>query len=122
VQELEKFSPTLAKKERWLVLNKVDLVDEEILSTVKEALRKKLNWQNDIHQISALNKEGCADLCQALMESIERHRQRLQDDEAYYEELQALENAMAFEIRRSIEQSKQSRQVDESVFYEDWDH
>ncbi|MDP6537776.1 MAG: GTPase ObgE, partial [Gammaproteobacteria bacterium] len=33
VQELEKFSPTLAKKERWLVLNKVDLVDEEILST-----------------------------------------------------------------------------------------
>ena len=122
VQELEKFSPTLAKKERWLVLNKVDLVDEEILSTIKNALREKLNWQNDIHQISALNKEGCTDLCQALMESIERHRQRLQDDEAYYEELQALENAMAFEIRRSIEQSKQSRQVDESVFYEDWDH
>jgi GTP-binding protein len=121
VQELEKFSPTLAKKERWLVLNKVDLVDEEILSTVKDALRKKLNWQNDIHQISALNKEGYADLCQALMKSIERHRQRLQDDEAYYEELQALESAMAFEIRRSIEQSKQSRQVDESVFDEDWD-
>jgi GTP-binding protein len=122
VQELEKFSPTLAKKERWLVLNKVDLVDEEILSTIKNALREKLNWQNDIHQISALNKEGCTDLCQALMGSIERHRQRLQDDEAYYEQQQALESVMAFEIRRSIEQSKQSRQVDESVFDEDWDH
>jgi putative protein kinase ArgK-like GTPase of G3E family len=93
-----------------------------MLSTVKDALREKLNWQDEIHQISALTREGCADLCQALMESIERHRQRLQDDEAYYEELQALESAMAFEIRRSIEQSKQSRQVDESVFDADWDY
>src|SRR5690606_37863580 len=29
VGELEKFSPTLAGRERWLVLNKLDLVPEE---------------------------------------------------------------------------------------------
>ena len=29
INELEKFSPTLAERERWLVLNKADLIDAE---------------------------------------------------------------------------------------------
>ena len=35
--ELEKFSPTLARKERWLVLNKVDLIDAEEISKIGRA-------------------------------------------------------------------------------------
>ena len=35
ITELEKFSPTLAQKERWLVINKVDLIDAELLEELK---------------------------------------------------------------------------------------
>ena len=32
VRELERFSPTLASRPRWLILNKVDLIDETLLA------------------------------------------------------------------------------------------
>ena len=102
VQELKNFSGTLAKKERWLVLNKIDLVGEKELGDFKERIRTKLNWQGEIHQISALNKEGCAELCHSLMDFIESHQQRLVKDKTYREEQQRLGEAMAYEIRRSI--------------------
>ena len=76
-EELQKFSPTLAKKERWLALNKVDLVDQQAQELLKKNLRKSLGWKGDIHAISALNKQGCEQLCNDLMQSIELHRQRL---------------------------------------------
>ena len=112
VEELEKFSPTLAKKERWLVLNKVDLIDAQALSQINKNLRKALAWKGDIHEISALNKQGCEELCNDLMRSIELHRQQLQEDEDYRTEQLALETAMAFEIRRSIENSKTGKSAD----------
>ncbi|MDA1370530.1 MAG: GTPase ObgE [Proteobacteria bacterium] len=120
-QELEKFSPTLAKKERWLVLNKVDLVDEEVLDALQHELRQQLDWQGDIHQISALTKAGCTELSQALMKSIEQHRQKLLDDEEYRTGQLGFEAAMAFEIRRSIENSKPSKRREDPEFDDDWD-
>lgn len=114
VQELEKFSSTLAKKERWLVLNKTDLVDSQALAKLKTELREALAWDGEIHEISALTKEGCHELCQNLMGSIEAHRIRLLEDEDYAAEKNTLETDMAFEIRRSIEKSKTRRQSDES--------
>lgn len=105
VKELEKFSPTLARKERWLVLNKVDLVDEEVIQTLKHDLAKTLCWEGEIHEISALNNTGCEQLCNKLMQSIELHRRRLAEEE--YAAIQSSQDtAMAFEIRRSIEHSK----------------
>ena len=119
--ELEKFSPTLARKERWLVLNKVDLIDAEEISRLKQELRAVLDWDGDIHEISALNTSGCDELCEALMGSIEDHRQQLTEDEEYRRQQQELETAMAFEIRRSIEQSKAGRADVDSDLDEDWD-
>jgi GTP-binding protein len=119
--ELEKFSPTLARKERWLVLNKVDLIDAEEISRLKQGLRAVLDWDGDIHEISALNTSGCDELCEALMGSIEDHRQQLTEDEEYRRQQQELETAMAFEIRRSIEQSKAGRADVDSDLDEDWD-
>ena len=37
VRELERFSPTLAARPRWLVLNKIDLIDEETLKQRRQA-------------------------------------------------------------------------------------
>ncbi len=110
ITELQKFSPTLACKERWLVINKIDLLDAESLQQLKQELHSRLSWESEIHEISALNKAGCVPLCEALMQSIEAHRVKLLDDEDYREGLLQKEAAMAFEIRRSIESTKTSRQ------------
>jgi GTP-binding protein len=118
VQELEKFSPTLARKERWLVLNKVDLMDQLQITALSNALRENLDWQGDIYQISALNKTGCEELCNLLMQAIESHRQRLSEDEDYREQQLAQEKSMAFEIRRTIETSKSTQQDDKEYYDE----
>jgi GTP-binding protein len=120
VVEVEKFSDTLAKKERWLVLNKTDLIDKEAVAELKVELRKALNWTGDIHEISALNREGCDDLCQKLMVSIENHRELMVQDEDYQVKQDALEAVMAFEIRRTIENSKSLKSADTEIGEEDW--
>ena len=119
IGELENFSPTLASKERWLVINKVDLMEADAVEELISALRSELDWKGEIHQISALSRIGCNDLCENLMASIEEHRQRLLDDEEYTALQLEREEAMAFEIRRSIESSRQARrQQTEEI--EDW--
>ena len=121
VVEVEKFSDTLAKKERWLVLNKTDLIDKEAVAELKVELRKALNWTGDIHEISALNREGCDDLCQKLMVSIENHRELMVEDEDYQVKQDALEAVMAFEIRRTIENSKSPKSADNEIGEEDFE-
>ena len=125
VEELAKFSPTLAAKDRWLVLNKVDLLDEESLAELEQRLRERLDWQGPIHRISAISGQGCRELMEQLMDSINEHRLRLVEDEDYREAEKEKEAAMAFEIRQSIEASKAARkkkkQQEEWQDEEDWD-
>ena len=43
INELEKYSDTLGHKERWLVLNKMDLLQEEDRQPMIDALQKALD-------------------------------------------------------------------------------
>lgn len=123
--ELAKFSPTLAAKDRWLVLNKIDIIEPEALAEIKARMREALNWEGKIYEISGINGQGCDELCNALMDEIIVHRERLLNDEEYAETQQALEAEMAFEIRRTIESSKAARRAlreqAEADFDDDWD-
>lgn len=130
VAELGKFSNTLAEKERWLVLNKTDLIDPEELKSLKAELVKALDWQGEIFEIAAINKDGCRELCEGLMDTIEVHRQELVENEDYVERQKELESKMAFEIRATIEASRNRRGEsadefegldDEDLFDDDWD-
>ena len=122
--ELAKFSPTLAAKDRWLVLNKIDIIEPEALAEIKVRMREALNWEGKIFEISGINGQGCDELCNALMDEIIIHRERLLTDEEYAETQQALEAEMAFEIRRTIESSKAARRAlraqAEADFDDDW--
>ncbi|MDO6427093.1 Obg family GTPase CgtA [Thalassotalea sp. 1_MG-2023] len=71
IQELEKHSDKLADKPRWLVLNKLDLMLEEEAKEVTERIVNGLDWQDKVFEISAFNKQGTEELCQALMSFIE---------------------------------------------------
>jgi GTP-binding protein len=71
VRELEHFSPELAARERWLVLNKMDLVPPEARAKVQGKLLRALRWRGPVHTISALSGDGCAALCGELMTRLE---------------------------------------------------
>ena len=120
-EELEKFSITLATKERWIVLNKIDLLTNNNVVALESELRNKLNWDKPIYKISAINKWGCAELCDQLMKSVQSHRQKMVEDKIYWETQMQRERTMAFEIRRTIENTRSSRAHDDDYWDEDWD-
>lgn len=72
VGELEAFSPELAERERWLVLNKCDLVDASELERRRAALVEALDWHGPVYCISALAGRGTAELARDVMDALER--------------------------------------------------
>ena len=69
--ELKKFSPQLAKKERWLVLNKIDaLSPEEAEKRCKDIVRR-LRWKGQVFRISGLARQGTSQLCEAIMSRLD---------------------------------------------------
>lgn len=72
VAELEKFSPELAAKPRWLVLNKVDLLSEDQVKAKADDIIARLNWQGPVFLVSAIKKQGTQALCYALMDHLQR--------------------------------------------------
>jgi GTPase len=72
-EELSKYSPELAAKPRWLVLNKVDLLSTQALQdSFHQSLKKKLIADQSFVEISALQGVGTKALCYALMDFLER--------------------------------------------------
>ncbi len=66
VAELKKYDKALYEKPRWLVLNKLDMVPEaERAARVKDFVRR-LRWKGPVFEISALTREGCEPLVQAI--------------------------------------------------------
>ena len=109
VDELAGFSPTLAQKERWLVLNKSDMVDAEQLQALRQRFADELGWQLPVYQIAAISGDGCEKLCQDIMRSVEQHRQLMAEDEAYRDQQKSHDAQMELEIRQSIERSRAQR-------------
>ena len=63
--ELRKFEESLYKKERWLVFNKIDLLEEPQLK-IDEIVRD-LDWQGPVYSISAETSIGTETLKNELM-------------------------------------------------------
>ncbi|MDP1194643.1 GTPase ObgE, partial [Klebsiella pneumoniae] len=71
VSELTKFSPSLAERDRWLVLNKCDqILEEEHEERVKEIV-DRLEWEGPVYVISAIAKEGTERLTRDIMRYLE---------------------------------------------------
>ena len=77
-RELEKFSTELGQRERWLVLNKTDLVDKQSREQRCQAIEQALQWQGPVFRISALAKSGTRELVHAIM----NHLQTVQEQQA----------------------------------------
>jgi GTP-binding protein len=70
VAELKKFDPELHAKPRWLVLNKLDMIPEgERAARVKDFI-KRMRYKGPVFEISALTREGCEALVQAVYQHV----------------------------------------------------
>lgn len=74
--ELQKFSPTMAAGERWLVLNKLDLLPEDEVEQRCQEVVDHLNWQGPVFRISGLTSAGTKALCTEIMAHIDELRDR----------------------------------------------
>jgi GTP-binding protein len=70
VGELKKYDAELYAKPRWLVLNKLDMVPaEERAARVKDFV-KRMRYKGPVFEISALTREGCEHLVQAVYQQV----------------------------------------------------
>ncbi len=72
VGELKKFSPELAKKKRWLVLNKIDLLPPGERAERCAEIVRRLRFKGPVFRISGATGEGTRELCQAIMRHLEK--------------------------------------------------
>lgn len=72
--ELAKYGADLYDKERWLVLNKIDLLDPQELDPCCTELVTRLQWQGPLFTISALSGAGTERLMHALIERLQALR------------------------------------------------
>jgi len=79
--ELAHYSEELARYDRWLVLNKIDLLPEAEQQQRCDAIVKELNWQGPVFSISAMQKQGTQDLCYRIMEFIEQRRTETSEED-----------------------------------------
>ena len=70
--ELEEFDQKLAGLERWLVLNKADLLPEDEAARIRESLTGELAWSAPVFTISALTGAGARELATASVQRLEQ--------------------------------------------------
>lgn len=71
VQELKKYDQALYEKPRWLVLNKLDMVPVEQRAALVKDFVRRLKFKGPVFEISALTREGCEPLVQAVYRHIQ---------------------------------------------------
>lgn len=69
VEELRKYDEALYDKPRWLILNKVDMLENSAEKVAKFV--KEYGWTGKTFAISAINGVGCKELVFAIMEHVE---------------------------------------------------
>ncbi|MEE8379150.1 MAG: Obg family GTPase CgtA [Gammaproteobacteria bacterium] len=86
INEVAKFSEArdgreLASKERWLVLNKLDLLPEDEGQTLCDDIVKRLDWQGPVYQISAVQRQGTEALMYDILNYLEAHHRGEETEE-----------------------------------------
>jgi len=74
VNELKRFDKNLAKKPRWLVINKRDLLQDEEAEALAADIARRLRYRGPRFLISAATGRGTRELAEALMQFLEQRR------------------------------------------------
>ncbi|MRI33735.1 GTPase ObgE [Endozoicomonas sp. OPT23] len=113
IEELQRFSPALAERERWLVLNKLDLLPADQQKEVCDRVVSGLDWKGPVYTVSAIASQGTEKLAQDLMTYIEeRNFQEKEDDNVAAQEAETrekLEEEARSRMRELAEERRQYR-------------
>ena len=101
--ELEDFSPALAARERWLVLNKIDLISGPDLQALRERVSSQHPEFTQVHAISGVARSGLEALSGAIMSRLEALWLREAEDDEVLRQEHELQQCMQAEARRTIE-------------------
>ncbi|QUX93559.1 GTPase ObgE [Marinomonas sp. A3A] len=124
VNELHQFSPALAERDRWLVLNKTDMVPEDELEERCQSVIDALGWEGKAYRISAISGEGTEVLCLDLMTALDEKRELLLESPEAREKEKAMRTLIDEEGRNRIMSLREKRRkagllVDDDDFDED---
>ena len=75
VNELKKYDAKLYRKPRWLVLNKLDMVPAENRAALVAQFVRRMRFKGPVFEISALTREGCESLVQAVFKQVQTQQQ-----------------------------------------------
>jgi GTPase len=81
VNELKKYDEDLYNKPRWLVLNKLDMVDSEVRAAKVKDFIKRFKYKGPVFEISALTREGCEGLIRDIFNYIHKLHEATQPAE-----------------------------------------
>jgi GTP-binding protein len=126
-KELKAFSPTLASRPRWLVLNKLDLIPEAERADFCKKLYKrlKITKKTPHFAIIAVSGEGTDALCEAIMSQIEADRAAQIENPDLSLQERNIQAAMQSESRDAIaalaEARRHAREAGTDAMEDDWD-
>ena len=121
VNELEKFSPALAERDRWLVLNKTDLLPEDEANQRCSDIVEALNWEGPVYSVSAISAKGTEEICRDIMMYIEsRAEVEALSDEAAQEEHE-MKLRLEQEAREKLAKLREERRASKKSSSEDDD-
>lgn len=81
VNELSRHSEELSARERWLVLNKSDLLPEDMQNEHCQSIVQGLDWLGPVYIISAATGKGTRQLAADIMTHVEHMQQLLEERE-----------------------------------------
>ncbi len=108
MNELAKFSPTLAKLPIVLVLNKLDQIAEESREEWCQHILDELQWTGPVFKTSGLLEEGTKEVVYYLMDQIEQQREREVEDPEYAAEVRAFREQLEAETREQTIAGKEA--------------
>lgn len=125
INELESFSPALAQRDRWLVLNKVDLLPEDEREAVCDRIVSELGWEGQVHRIAAISGLGTDRICQDIMCFIEQKNLQEAEDKTFAqaeaEHRVRMEEEGRIRIHEQSEQRRLKRRVMKEVQFDESD-
>ncbi len=123
-QELERFSPTLAARDMWLIFTKADLLSEEEAEQKCTDFLQAVSWQGPTYTVAAIAKQGTETLCGNILTKLEHCWEDEEHDPELAEQELEKQRTMQAEARERIdalrEQHRQARLAAKQKG-EDWD-
>src|SRR5690606_4391043 len=101
--ELDNFSRSLASRERWLVLNKVDLLPDDEREAVCRDIVERLQWQGPVYRVAAISGDGTKQLIGDIMTHLEARWEAEANQPGLAEHEREVQTAMQAEARERIQ-------------------